>query len=58
MDAGTLDPWEASRNRRELLGDIDRDHLKVLDKKIREALLEYLDRLTVENQATETQTDS
>ena len=49
MDAGTLTPWEASRNRRELLGDLDEAHLKVLDKKIRRALIDYLDRLNVEN---------
>ena len=52
IDAGKLDPWEAARNRRELLPDLDEEHLKILDEKINKALLDYLDRLTVEDDTT------
>jgi hypothetical protein len=50
LDNGKLDPWEASRNRTEMLETLitfgsDQDHLKTLDYKIRASLLEYLNNL-------------
>jgi len=45
LDNKKLTPWEAARNRTEMLEQFDKDHLEVLDIKIREALLEYLDNL-------------
>ena len=45
LDAGTLDPWEAAKNRVEFIQDLDEEHLKVLDDKIRVALIDYLDGL-------------
>ena len=45
LDKKKLTPWEAARNRTEMLEQFDKDHLEVLDIKIREALLEYLDNL-------------
>ena len=37
-----LTPWEAARNRMEMLEDIPDDHLEELDKTIREATIRYL----------------
>ena len=45
LDKKRLTPWEASRNRTEMLPVLDKDHLEDLDKKITEALHEYLDSL-------------
>ena len=45
LEKKKLTPWEAARNRTEMLEQFDKDHLEVLDLKIREALLEYLDNL-------------
>lgn len=48
LENGTLAPWEAAKNRTEMLDSFDETHLKVLDEKIRQALLEYLDELNKE----------
>ena len=45
IDNNKLTPWEASRNRAEMLPVLDEDHLEELDKKITAALYEYLDSL-------------
>lgn len=45
LDAGKLDPWEAARNRVELVYELEEEHLEVLDDKIRIALIEYLNGL-------------
>ena len=49
LDKGKLTPWEASRNRTEMLDQFDQEHLKVLDLKIREALIKFLGDLNEEN---------
>ncbi len=46
LDKGKLNPWEASRNRTEMIDQFDEEHLKVLEFKIQKCLLEYLDNLT------------
>ncbi len=48
LERGKLTPWEASRNRTEMIDQFDDEHLEVLDRKIREALLQYLGDLRVE----------
>ena len=48
LDKQTLTPWEAAKNRTEMLNSFDEEHLKVLDEKIRKALLKYLKRLDEE----------
>ena len=48
LERGKLTPWEASRNRTEMINQFDDEHLEVLDRKIREALLQYLGDLRVE----------
>jgi len=53
LDKGTLKPWEASRNRTEMLDTLitfgkDEDHLKTLDRKIRKALIFYLNNIDEE----------
>ena len=45
LDKKKLSPWEAAKNRTEMLDQFDKEHLEVLDLKIREALLEYLNNL-------------
>ena len=49
LEKGKLTPWEASRNRTEMMEDLDADHLEVLDKKIRKSLIDYLNALSAEN---------
>lgn len=49
LDNNTLTPWEAARNRKEMLEQFDEEHLKVLSEKIKSALTEYLDNLTEKN---------
>ena len=49
LDKGKLTPWEASRNRTEMLDQFDQEHLKVLDLKIREALIKFLGDLNEES---------
>ncbi len=53
LDRGKLTPWEASRNRTEMLPVLDKDHLEELDKKITEALHEYLESLKGGNSSEE-----
>ncbi len=48
LDKQTLTPWEAAKNRTEMLDSFGEDHLKVLDEKIRKGLLEYLKQLDEE----------
>jgi hypothetical protein len=45
LDRGKLTPWEASRNRTEMLNQFDEEHLKELDAKIKEHVLLYLHNL-------------
>ena len=45
LDRGKLTPWEASRNRTEMIDQFDEDHLKILDEKITLSLKTYLDNL-------------
>ena len=42
LDKKKLTPWEAARNRREMLQDLDESHLDELDIKIREALKQWI----------------
>jgi|TARA_Y100001938_G_C7858699_1_gene314489 hypothetical protein len=49
LEKGKLSPWEASRNRTEMLSQFDEEHLKVLDEKIRKHLLLYLNNLNEKN---------
>lgn len=55
LDNKKLDPWEASRNRTEMLSQFDKEHLEVLDRKIRAALLEYLNGLPKHSEQNEEQ---
>ena len=45
LDKGKLTPWEASKNRTEMLSLFDEEHLEVLDQKIRKSLVDYLEQL-------------
>ena len=45
LDKGKLTPWEAAKNRREMVDILDQDHLDELDKKITASLTEYLEKL-------------
>ncbi len=45
LDKKKLTPWEAARNRTEMIDQFDEEHLKALDRKIRVALTDYLDEL-------------
>ena len=49
IDSKKLDPWEAARNRSEMIEQFDEEHLLILDKKIETALLEYLNNMGEEN---------
>ena len=49
LDRGKLTPWEASRNRSEMLDVIDEDHLEELDEKIVASLKEYLIKLSIKD---------
>ena len=49
LEKGKLTPWEASRNRTEMLDTLDKEHLKELDEKITATLKEYLIKLSIEN---------
>ncbi len=49
LEKGKLTPWEASRNRTEMIENLDADHLEVLDNKIRKSLIDYLNALSAEN---------
>jgi hypothetical protein len=49
IDRGKLDPWEASRNRTEMIDQLSEEHLKELDFKINDLLVAYLDDLTEKN---------
>tara|TARA_R100001510_G_C7621814_1_gene182538 strand:+ start:711 stop:911 length:201 start_codon:yes stop_codon:yes gene_type:complete len=49
LEKGKLTPWEASRNRTEMLDILDEEHLKELDEKITASLKEYLIKLSIEN---------
>lgn len=49
LDKGKLTPWEAARNRLEMVEQIDDDHLPILNEKIKAALLQYLDELNASN---------
>ena len=46
LDNNTLTPWEAARNRKEMLEQFDEEHLEVLAEKISKALTEHLNNLT------------
>ena len=43
LDKKKLTPWEAARNRREMLDILDEAHLDELDIKIREALAQWIE---------------
>ena len=49
LEKGKLTPWEASKNRTEMLNILDEEHLKELDEKITASLKEYLIKLSIEN---------
>ena len=49
LDKGKLTPWEAARNRLEMVEQIDDDHLPILNEKIKAALLQYLNELNASN---------
>tara|TARA_B100000519_G_scaffold202473_2_gene220946 strand:+ start:548 stop:769 length:222 start_codon:yes stop_codon:yes gene_type:complete len=42
LDVNKLTPWEAARNRAEMLEEIPDDHLEELDNKIKEATVRWL----------------
>lgn len=42
LSVNKLTPWEAARNRMEMLEVIPDDHLKELDKAIRDATVRYI----------------
>ena len=44
LDVNKLTPWEAARNRAEMLEEIPDDHLEELDKKIKEFTVQWLAR--------------
>ena len=50
LERNKLTPWEAARNRKEMLSEFDEEHLKVLDQKITEATHKYLSSLSEENE--------
>ena len=54
IDVNKLTPWEAARNRREMINEIEEDHLKILDNKIREHLLQYLNKMNEFNKKEKT----
>lgn len=45
LDKDKLTPWEAAKNRKEMLSEFDEEHKEVLDKKITESLHRYLNNL-------------
>ena len=49
LEKGKLTPWEASKNRTEMLDILNEEHLKELDEKITASLKEYLIKLSIEN---------
>lgn len=49
LDKGKLTPWEAARNRLEMVEQIDDDHLPILNEKIKAALLQHLNELNASN---------
>jgi len=53
LDQNKLTPWEAARNRSEMIEELDEDHLDLLDEKIRFALKQYLDNLNNEEETNE-----
>ena len=50
LDKGKLTPWEASRNRTEMIDQFDEEHLKILDEKITASLTEYLNKINLETE--------
>ena len=53
LDQKKLTPWEAARNRSEMIEELDEEHLDLLDEKIRFALKQYLDNLNNEEETNE-----
>ena len=49
---GKLTPWEAAKNRREMLSQLDEEHLNELDEKISASLQAYLLKLNLEDRDT------
>ena len=49
LDKKNLTPWEAARNRTEMISEIDEDHLIVLSDKINQSLVEFLEELSEKN---------
>jgi len=49
LDNNTLTPWEAARNRTEMLDEFDEKHLILLEQKINKSLIQFLDNLPEEN---------
>lgn len=52
LDKGKLTPWEAAKNRREMLSQLDEEHLNELDEKISASLQAYLLKLNLEDRDT------
>ncbi len=46
ISVNKLTPWEAVKNRKEMIELLDEDHLVVLDRKIEEHLIKYLENMT------------
>ena len=46
LDVNKLTPWEAAKNRKEMINIIEKDHLIELDHKINEHLKKYLEEMT------------
>tara|TARA_R100001510_G_C7630152_1_gene189151 strand:- start:267 stop:452 length:186 start_codon:yes stop_codon:yes gene_type:complete len=52
LGKGKLTPWEAAKNRREMLSQLDEEHLSELDEKISASLQAYLLKLNLEDRDT------
>ena len=52
LDKGKLTPWEAAKNRREMLSQLDEEHLNELDEKFSASLQAYLLKLNLEDRDT------
>ncbi len=53
LDDKKLTPWEAARNRTEMLNQLTPEHHNVIEYKIQEALKNYLNNLNKENSSNE-----
>ena len=50
LDKNRLTPWEAAKNRKEMLSQLDEEHLEVLNNKITNSLHDYLNNIGEKNE--------